>query len=221
MCRAGGPRCDSKWSPIKQDKDNARRRLRRAENNLAKKQQELSKNKDSNSTEEIELLQKKIEQEKSTLEHVEQQAHNEDMAIQRFVELQGEFGKEYVDLAIHSFKSHIEPGDEIHIDGRTRMVIVKKDHVLKFPVNGEGYLQGSHEKHVYEEYKANPNGKYVIPVTWIEMCKDSNGFGYSKHEKVEPVFLSYSDPDSPEWLGFVDGGQAGRTIDGRIVAYDL
>lgn len=102
-------------------------------------------------------------------------------------------------------KQHGEPSV-----GRTRAVYDTGDgYVTKVPLSWEGVMQSGTEANWDNE---------EIPVAECQLV-DMDGIPVLRMEKVQIEHASYK--DLPDWVGFVDGGQVGRTKEGRLVAYDL
>lgn len=119
------------------------------------------------------------------------------------------FKEEYGDVALMMSGKFWKPRM-----GRTRMVFVDDENncVYKVPMNSEGMLASSKENKV-----ASDPEKYVVRVAQCEYVNIEGIFVL----KMEKVNVDIDPDDKPDWADYVDCGQIGRTVDGRVVAFDL
>lgn len=102
---------------------------------------------------------------------------------------------------------------ESTIRGRTRLVLMYPDVVVKIPLNDEGEISNRLEYRTYSD----PEGIPVAPVKLV----DVGTIQVAIMEHVIPHPKAFSDPSMPWWVSYVDCGQVGHLPDGRLVAYDL
>lgn len=95
--------------------------------------------------------------------------------------------------------------------GTQRETFRWKNWVFKVPINYGGINSNEYEHSVG---KANPNAP-EYPTTKLFYIKQ---IPILKMEYVE--HMDYRDPERPEWAGYFDGGQVGKTRKGKIVPYD-
>jgi hypothetical protein len=79
----------------------------------------------------------------------------------------------------------------------TRIVLVLKNIVIKFPISRRGYLQGKNEKYIWEKYS---NTKLLAPFKWEkfgivcqEKCYDvgTNDFSFQHVELVKNIISEF------------------------------
>ncbi len=116
---------------------------------------------------------------------------------------------EYVAL---SHRLHLEHPSEI---GRTRIVFLLDETVLKIPLTDEGlYANALEADHSRREGKTGS-----IPIA--DCAIDWHGdLSVLRMERVD-ITPSLDGSPKPAWTGAVDCGQVGYDREGRLVAFDL
>lgn len=99
-------------------------------------------------------------------------------------------------------------------EGRNRLVFGHNGFVIKVPKDTAGYFDNEREARISRMFGRLPNLDgvcyarcHLLPNGWLVM------------ERVVE-YLNYGHPECPEWGGFIDCCQVGKTKDGRVVAYD-
>lgn len=94
-------------------------------------------------------------------------------------------------------------------EGRNRLVYRLGEHgryVIKVPKSNYGINDNYHEARIYKEHKDD--------IISYARCRLTGTFLIMEY--VEPIDTW----DIPEWAKYVDCGQVGRNLNGKIVAYD-
>ena len=103
--------------------------------------------------------------------------------------------------------------------GRNRAVYVyNKKYVIKIPLNHNGIVDNQHESfisNIFGRGKSDDGALYarckLLPNDCLLM------------ERVNPIDydqIKYLSKEIKYWSSFIDCGQIGFTMDGRVVAYD-
>jgi len=92
--------------------------------------------------------------------------------------------------------------------GRHRVIFLDGDEVIKVPSREFGILACN--------YELNIQGEEYARTRLDEFLSNETGLPIVRMEYVEHVGFS----EKPDWTWSIDGGQVGKTKDGRLVAYD-
>jgi len=97
-------------------------------------------------------------------------------------------------------------------EGRNRICFrISPTEVIKIPLNETGFHANFYEANSWDEQP-----EFLARCNFDDSLGKELGIAVLRMEYVEHVGWS----EKPDWTWGIDGGQVGRTVDGRLVAYD-